>query len=238
MTLIGNIIGVYVLRKYYGTDDEYPNEEIYFYSLLMSHGYTDKLNEPLKGDVWLQKIMHVLSQSINKMNFGFDTYDFGLFSPDLQMILIQNLNSKITEQKNKGGPIYLTAKGSKIAKKLWDGLSEHERKIISNTKSLLNEMTRGELLSYLYSEFPTTIHKSEIIGNFDRKRFNAAKNLFKRQKISLNKASSIAGMSEEKFSRELTKRKIPLHALYMIDFNSSLSYLRNLDKNFPSFTQV
>ena len=218
----------HVLRKYCESEEEYPAEEKYLYILLIAPGYTNKLNEPLKGSTWLHKTMHVISQNIDELNYDFDAHDFGTFSPDLQIIQTQNITSNIIEQKNKHGPMCLTDKGSKIAKKLWDNISENERKIISETKSFLNEMNRKELIAFSYSTFPETTHKPQINDEFNNTRFNSALSLFKRQKISLNKASSIAGMSEKEFSQELMKRKIHSHSISKSDFDSSLRYVKSL----------
>lgn len=215
------------MRKYYDYE-EYPDEEKYLYLLLIAPGFTQKLNEPVKGDTWLQKEMHALSKLIPKLNWEFDEYNFGAFSPGLEAVQVQSSNSGLIEQPDGRGPILLTRKGSKIAKQLWNEISERERHAISNLKSFLNEMSYWELIAFSYSTFPETTNQSEIKPEFFKSRINSAIKLFERQKISLKKASQIADLTQEKFMAELKKRNIPLYFLDKKNYEKSLKLIERI----------
>jgi len=206
------------LRKYYESKEEYQSEEKYLYLLLIAPGYTNKFNEPVRGNTWLQKIMHVLSQGFTELNYDFDAHTFGTFSPDLQTIQIQSATSDMIKQENEAGPLYLTEKGLRVAKKFWREISDTEREVISETKSFLNDMSLMELIAFSYSTFPETTSNSEIIPEFYGTRLGSALSLFKREKVSLKKAVSIAGISEEEFVQELKKRKIPTYSINKSNF--------------------
>ncbi len=215
------------MRKYYDYE-EYPDEEKYLYLLLYAPGFTSKLNEPVKGDTWLQKEMHALSKLIPKLNLEFDEYNFGAFSHGLETVQVQSSNSGLIDQPDGHGMILLTRKGSNIAKKLWDEISEKEKNVISNLKNFLNEMSYWELIAFSYSTFPETTQKSEIKPEFSKTRLNSALKLFQRQKISLNKASRIADLSEEEFMSELKKRNIPCYFLDKKNYEKSLKLIENI----------
>ena len=216
-----------VLRKYYEPDKEYRAEEKYLYLLLVAPGYTNRLDEPIRGNAWLHKIMHVLSQGHEELNYDFDAHEFGTFSPDLQTIQIQNTTSDMIRQENKNAPLCLTDKGLKTARKLWREISDSERKIISETKHFFNDMSLMELIAFSYAIFPETT-TSEIIPKFHHTRLKSAISLFKRQKISLRKASSIAGITEDEFIQELKKRKIPAYSVSRSYFETSLKHVENI----------
>ena len=78
------------MRKYYETEEEFPDGEKYLYLLLYAPGYTRKINEPIRGNTWLQKIMYAVTKSIPNTNYEFDEYNFGAFSPSLETVQIQN----------------------------------------------------------------------------------------------------------------------------------------------------
>ena len=217
------------MKKYYDLDDdEYPAEEKYLYLLLYAPGYTDKFNETIHGNTWLHKLMHTISKSIPKINYEFDEYNFGAFSPSLQTIQIQNKSSGIIEQSFGDGPLQLSPRGTRIAKKLWFESDDKERQLISEVKKFLNEMRYWEVIAFSYSTYPETTSHSEIKPQFIKTRMIAAINLFKRHKISLSKAASIAGLSIEKFEKELLARQINPYELNKENYEKSLKIIESI----------
>ena len=215
------------MKKYYESDEGYPPEEKYLYLLLYAPGYTNKLNESIKGDTWLQKIMHVLSKAIPVLNFEFDEHNFGAYSPALEAIQVQNATSHLIDQPSGDGPIKLTDKGIKVAKKLWNELSKKEQRVISEIKEFLNEMSYWELIAFAYSTFPETTSRSEIKPEFYRTRLNSAINLFKKQKVTLKKAASIAEIPSSEFIEELNKRNISAYELNRNHYEKSLKLIES-----------
>ncbi len=218
------------MKRYYELDgdDGFPPEEKYLYLLLYAPGYTQKFNEPIKGNTWLQKQMHALSKAVPKLNFEFDEYNFGAFSPSLETVQIQNEVSDFIYQPYGDGPLELTSRGLRIAKKLWNESKPEERELISELKNFLNEMKYWEIIAFSYSTFPETTLGSEIKPEFKKTRLTSAINLFKRQKISLKKAVSIAGISVESFEKELIKKQIHPYELNEDKYNKSLKLIENI----------
>lgn len=215
-------------KYYYQHNDDVPLEEKYLYLLLYAPGFTKKINEPISGDTWLQKEMHVLSKFIKSVRYDFDEHNFGIFSPSLVTIKAQNTASEMIKQQDEHGSLQLTGKGTEIAEKLWRKTSEQERTVISDLKEFLNDMNYWELIAFSYSTFPDTTSKSEIKPEFQRTRLSAAISLFKRQKVSLSKAATIAGMEIDEFMKELKKRDIPAYSINKTDFQKSLDTVEGL----------
>jgi len=215
-------------KYYYDQESEYTPEEKYLYLLLYAPGSSGRFNEKIKGSTWLQKQMHVLSKFIKEPEYGFDEHNFGVFSPALDTIKVQNTASEMINQSDEEGPLNLTEKGVNVSEKLWKKASESEKTIITDLKAFLNDMDYWDLIAFSYSTFPETTSKSEIRPEFHKHRIHAAVNLFKKQKVTVNKAASIAGMDVEEFLEELKKRKIPAYSTSKTDFEKSLKLLENL----------
>lgn len=56
----------------------------------------------------------------------------------------------------------LTEKGKVVAKKVWDNLSDEEKKNIINIKAKFNRMNLRQFLRYVYKKYPEFASKSEI----------------------------------------------------------------------------
>ena len=214
------------LRKYYESE-EYTDEEKYLYLLLHAPGSNEKYNEPIRGNTWLQKMMDFLSRGAGGPQYMFRPYAFGTFSDDLELLQYQNTKSELIEQKNNQGPLKLSNAGQEIAAKLWTETPEQARVEITTTKKFFGDLSEDELIAYSYSTFPNTTSNSEIIIRFNVTRVPAAVSLFKRQKVSLKKASKIAGLSEEEFISKLQMKGIPAFYSRQSNFKETLKNIES-----------
>ena len=89
-------------------------------------------------------------------------------------------------------------------------------------------MKYWELIAYSYSSFPETTENSEIRSEFKKTRMGSAISLFKKNKISLKKAASIADMEVQEFEKLLKEKNIPAQSIKKDDFERSLKYLENI----------
>ena len=215
-----------VLRKYYASE-EYADEEKYLYLLLHAPGSSGEYNKPIRGNTWLQKTMHFLSRGTRGPQYVFNSYAFGAFSHDLKLLQHQSITSGLIEQRNNQGSLKLSSTGQEIAAKLWAETSEQERAEITMAKNFFGDLNEDELIAYSYSTFPETTSNSEIINRFHNTRIPAAVTLFKRQKVSLKKASKIAGLSEEKFISELQTRGISAFYSRQSDFRETMESIES-----------
>ena len=95
-------------------------------------------------------------------------------------------------------------------------------------KKFMNDMTREELIAYSYSTFPNTAVNSDILDYFEETRVDAACSLFSKDKVSLKKASSVAGMSVDDFILELGRQNIPSFTVSESAFKKSMDCLERI----------
>ena len=153
---------------------------------------------PVKGKLWLQKIIFVLDRNIEEIKARFDGYYIGPYSESLEVALEQFLGSGDVEIDNKNR-ILLTRKGLDLAKIVVDHLSKERLSIILDIKKFFNDLSEPELISVIYSTFPDYAEKSDIKERFEKYRVTAAASLYKKGKISLSKAAEISGMKIDDF---------------------------------------
>lgn len=209
-----------------GSGDEYPPEEKYFLMLLYAPNNKDKLGIAVRGNTWLQKEMFLLSKSMEKLNdLHFDEHIYGPFSPVVESIQLQHINSETIRQPLENGPIRLTEKGIIQAKNLWEKATTLEREIVTKVKQLLNDMDMWELIAYVYSSYPETTKNSDVVDEFNKTRVDAAATLFKRKKVSLERAATIAGKAMEDFLDILKQKNISAFEHSGSNFNEEFGYL-------------
>ena len=104
----------------------------------------------------------------------------------------------------------MTPLGQKVAKILISKIDKETLKVISDIKTFFNDMTKDELLGYVYFSFPEMTEESIEYKNILAKREEIALSLFRKRKVSLGKASEIAGLPIEDFMKLLKLHNIPL----------------------------
>ena len=161
--------------------------EILMFALL----YANK-SEPIKGRLWLQKIMFLIERNVEEIKDVFDGYYIGPFSEEVEIALDQFINSGYVMIRNRN-KIYLTKRGREIAESLLSNVSEEKMNIINDMKLFINDLSRIELIAFIYSSFPDWIEESDILEEFNKTRYMASISLLKKNKVSLEKASEISG---------------------------------------------
>ncbi|MEI7857826.1 MAG: hypothetical protein WCH85_10025, partial [Methanomicrobiales archaeon] len=66
-------------------------------------------------------------------------------------------------------------------------------------KEFLNDLSRDEILLFVYVSYPDFMEKSAVCERVIRKRIPTAISLYKKEKVSLEKAAFLAGLPVEKF---------------------------------------
>jgi predicted HTH domain antitoxin len=166
--------------------------------------------EPIKGKLWFQKEMYLLSKNINLLEEESD------FEPDLLGPNSETLDEELEELedikivKEDENKRILTTLGQEIAKILISKTDKESLKIISDMKNFFNDMTKDEILGYVYFSFPEMTEESIEYKNILAKRKEIAISLFKKRKVSLGKASEIAGLPIEDFMKLLKSYNISL----------------------------
>jgi uncharacterized protein YwgA len=154
-------------------------------------------SEPVKGKTWLQKEMFLITKNTSLKNeLYFEPHFYGPYSETVEVEL-ENL--AILELIKADGEIRLTHKGEEAYSDLLKVVSREKLELIEEVKEELNDLSEDELLAYIYFSFPETTKEAVRFENIKKKRIKLALNLYEKGKVSLGKASEIAGMSTKSF---------------------------------------
>lgn len=163
--------------------------------------------EPIKGKTKLIKELFFIANNVPSLqqNLNFEPDSYGPSSDkainNLEEMSLLNL---IKVENNSSPKVYSL---TKLGKEFLEESNENiDVLLIEDMKSLINDLTKDELLALVYFTFPETTDESLVKGEIDRDKVRLAINLYKKDKISLEKASEIAGLPLLKFL-ELIKEK-------------------------------
>lgn len=161
-------------------------------------------NEPIRGRLWLQKEIFLISNNIKPLKeyADFEADYMGPYSEILEEEESQLELDGILETKNYR--IELSDLGKELSKTLIKNIRNKEiLNIISDFKNLLNDLPEDEMLAFIYMSFPDMKQESTKYEQLKHKLKNLAIRLYKKNKISIGKASEISGIPISEFMDEL-----------------------------------
>lgn len=216
------------------SESGFTGDEKFLYMLMYVPGNTLEFNEKLPGSTWLQKQVFLLKTVVPEIEFEFDEHHYGAFCRALDNLRKKSLESEKIIQPDRGrGPLWLSEKGMKIGKELWNNADESAQIHISNVKKFMNDMSFNELVAYSYSTFPETAVNSDSLELFEKTRIEAARLMFVKKKATLKKASRIAGMSLDDFVMILEGHGIPAYVATVASFRRSMKELGRTNGSHP-----
>lgn len=164
-----------------------------------------KNKEPLKSDLFFQKEIFLILNYIKEMfpNADFIPHSFGPYSEVAEKSL-NNLKSYGLVKK-EGNSYKIDDFGVEVYSNLKNRLSNNKIEAIEDFKDLLNDLNRDELLVFTYISFPDFTTESTIKKEIYSKRKSIAASLYKKGKISLEKAAFLAGLPIEQFTKYLAR---------------------------------
>lgn len=159
------------------------------YMLLLFNALNEK---PITNKINIMKMLYFISLNVpsleNEFNFEADNYGP---SSDVVERNLESLNQEnfLKEDKkgfqlNKLGKEYLNSRN-------FDNI-DHE--LIEDMKELFDGLTSDEVCALTYFTFPKTTSESVILDRIIKNRKKLALSLYKKNKISVEKASEIAGI--------------------------------------------
>ena len=156
-------------------------------------------NEALKGKVAFQKEMFLIADYIDKIReqAEFIPHTFGPYSEAAENEM-RNLRS-IGLVKEKDHEYCITPTGVAALSKAKPAFSDEEIEAIQDYKKFLNDLSQDELLIFTYVSYPEFKEESAVYDRVIRKRIPTAISLYKKGKVSLEKAAFLAGLPAEKF---------------------------------------
>lgn len=163
-------------------------------------------SKPVPGALWLQKEMYLLQNVFPSLaeEADFEPYLMGPHSEIVADEAAELEQSKLV--KTESGKIVLTNEGKEIAEILAKKTNEKEAKKIEEFKEFLNDLSKDELLAFVYfsDPFPKELAKESIeYKDLLPKRKKMALALYTKGKVSAQRAAQIAGMDLEDFLKEL-----------------------------------
>jgi len=181
------------------------------YSLLL---FNLDNNAPIKGRTRFMKELFLISKSIPKLEeeSDFEAYNYG---PSSDTVLNALEDLEVAGVVNEMDERYiLTESGKEITEIVKRDVKKDEIELIEDIKRLCNDLSTDELLAIVYYSFPEMTIESIVKERIEGKREKIALNLLKKGKVSIGKASEIAGMSMTSFYKLLKKRGIKVDMGY------------------------
>ncbi|MDP2926452.1 MAG: UPF0175 family protein [Nanoarchaeota archaeon] len=164
---------------------------------------------PIRGKTWYQKEIFLISKLDEEMKeeIEFEPNNYGPHSYEADEAL-ENLEDEGLIDILGESEIRLTDEGNEAASILKNKFSEKELEFYKEIKSFLNDLSRMELLAYIYQTNKDMTTQSVELQNVKSKLLEYSLSLYKKGKLSLAKSAEIAEVSIENFIKELKKRGI------------------------------
>ena len=147
--------------------------------------------EPIRGRAKLQKMVFMLTH-IKCWEDGPCGYDAGMYGPHSDIVdeeagYLEDVGILCTDRRN----ISVTRLGRKVAGRIAAGEDRRTLSRIGVYKDMFNDMTAGELLTYVYSTYPDMATRSPA---YDRTMSNAERHvmsMLRKGKIALGRAAEL-----------------------------------------------
>ncbi|MGC9079857.1 MAG: UPF0175 family protein [Nanopusillaceae archaeon] len=163
--------------------------------------------EILSYDLKLNDIIFLISQEIDELkNIDFKPTIYGIYSEKIKKTIEELVNKdyiKIIDDR-----LILTDEGKNIAEDILNNLDKKNLDVIKENIEFFEGLTYEEILSFLYYKFPEYFEKIRKLQSIENNRLEIAIELYKKEKISIEAASEIAGISLYKFIEILKSRKL------------------------------
>ena len=159
-------------------------------------------NESVKDKTHFQKEIFLIAINDEKLwnKANFIAHSFGQYSEPAEESLRNLRGYELVAENN----IRLSSFGKEIYESLKASLPKEKREMIRDFKNLLNNLNQDELLVLMYYTYPEFSVESTVKEKIEKVRVPCALSLYKKKKVSLQKAAYLAGIPLEKFVK-LTK---------------------------------
>jgi len=168
----------------------------------------DANDEPIKGRLKLQKMMYLLSDKIEEIKEQ-SSYDADNYGPYSEVV---DEEARYLEQvgvlTSSHGEIALTKTGKEIAQEVSKSENKKIIGVLNEYKKFLNDLTRDELLAYIYSAYPDMTEESVEYENLKPNMENHILSLIKKQKISSQRAAELLNKPQDYVIRRMKDEQI------------------------------
>ena len=164
-------------------------EEFHKYMLVL----ISARDEPIKGMIKLQKIMYVLYNIFDEIkdNCTFDLHYYGPYSEIIELEL--EYLEQIRLVTNDNNRIQLTDEGIKYTNNIIKTMDKKTLSILNEYKRLFNDMTKKELLTYIYLAYPESTNNSDMYEIIKPDMEKYIISLIKKDKITPSRTAELLG---------------------------------------------
>lgn len=155
---------------------------------------------PIRDELFFQKEMFLVVNFIKEMmpSADFIPHILGPYSESVEISSKNLIAVNLIEKTPKGYQI--TNLGKEIFEKASQNIPVEKKEAIEDFKEFLNDLSKDELLVFIYFSYPNMAKpESSIYQEIKRKRIPASISMYKKGKISLEKAAFLSGLPIEKF---------------------------------------
>lgn len=176
----------------------------------------DKDQEPINGKTRLMKELFFISLNVPSLDkiFEFEPDNYGPSSDVVIGYLDEMSQMKLITAKHRSQDDYTIYSIGEYGKKF---LQEEElsldNELISEIKELCSGITNDELLALTYFSFPEMTEESLVKDRIWAKRDKLALGLYRKNKVSLEKAVEISGLNYPQFLDLLNSKNIKVELL-------------------------
>jgi len=156
-------------------------------------------NSAVRGDVLFQKELFLIGDYIERIgdDADFVPHIFGPYSEAAEVALGELVSLGLV-RRSEGG-YTLTPDGVRVWEKVRSVFPDDESGAIDDFKVFLNDLSVDEVLLFIYITYPEYTRESARLRDILRRRVPLSVSLYRRGKVSLEKAAFLAGMNIESY---------------------------------------
>ncbi|KAF5052962.1 hypothetical protein DSECCO2_403370 [anaerobic digester metagenome] len=156
-------------------------------------------NSAVRGDVLFQKELFLIGDYIEQVgdDADFTPHIFGPYSEAAEVALGELISLGLV-RRSEGG-YTLTPDGVRVWEKVCSVFHTEESGAIEDFKVFINDLSMDEVLLFVYITYPEYTRESARLRDILKKRVPLSASLYRKGKVSLEKAAFLAGMNIESY---------------------------------------
>ncbi|HOI59159.1 MAG TPA: hypothetical protein PLN84_10745 [Methanoculleus sp.] len=156
-------------------------------------------NSAVRGDVLFQKELFLIGDYIEQVgdDADFTPHIFGPYSEAAEVALGELISLGLV-RRSEGG-YTLTPDGVRVWEKVCSVFHDDESGAIEDFKVFINDLSVDEVLLFVYITYPEYTRESARLRDILKKRVPLSASLYRKGKVSLEKAAFLAGMNIESY---------------------------------------
>jgi len=156
-------------------------------------------NSAVRGDVLFQKELFLIGDYIEQVgdDADFTPHIFGPYSEAAEVALGELISLGLV-RRSEGG-YTLTPDGVRVWEKVCSVFHTEESGAIEDFKVFINDLSVDEVLLFVYITYPEYTRESARLRDILKKRVPLSASLYRKGKVSLEKAAFLAGMNMESY---------------------------------------